>query len=104
MAEIVVDEAIVASTVVQFVPSVDISIPPLAATWTLIVLIVTTLFDVPTLPHYITAREAIGSLPIIEDGGGEDEMDWEMNNPSDYDLLMQRIISFDEFYQRKLYI
>lgn len=65
---------------------------------------VPTLFDVPTLPHYITAREAIGSLPIIEDGGGEDEMDWEMNNPSDYDLLMQRIISFDEFYQRKLYI
>lgn len=58
------------------------------------------LFDF-SLPDYITTREAIGSLPVIEDGCGSDEMEWELTTPSDYDLLMQRKISFDEFYQRK---
>lgn len=61
-----------------------------------------TLFDAPKLPYYITTLEAIGNLPVIEDGGGADEMEWTLENPSDYDLLMQRRISFDEFYQRKL--
>lgn len=50
------------------------------------------------LPFYITAKDAIGNLPIIGDGGGCNEMDWEMEHPAPYDLLMQRKISFDEFY------
>lgn len=61
------------------------------------------LFDF-SLPDYITTREAIGSLPVIEDGCGTDEMEWELTTPSDYDLLMQRKLSFDEFYNRKLTI
>ena len=60
------------------------------------------LCDASALPHYITTREAIGSLPKIEDGGGENEMSWSVINPTDYDLLMQRDITFDEFYDRKL--
>lgn len=52
-------------------------------------------------PHYyITAKDAIGSLPVISDGGGADEMNWNVINPSPYDLLMQRRISFDEFYSK----
>lgn len=51
------------------------------------------------LPKPITVRDAIGSLPEIGDGGGEIEMDWELTNPTPYDLLMQREIDFDEFYQ-----
>lgn len=51
------------------------------------------------LPRPITVREAIGGLPEIENGGGALEMEWEFDNPSPYDLLMQRQITFDEFYQ-----
>ena len=51
------------------------------------------------LPYYVTTKDAIGSLPPIEDGGGVDEMEWDFANPSPYDKLMQREISFEEFYQ-----
>lgn len=51
------------------------------------------------LPFYVTARDAIGSLPQLEDGGGKEEMDWEIQVPSPYDKLMQRAITFDEFYK-----
>jgi len=51
------------------------------------------------LPKPVTVRDAIGSLPAIEDGGGEVEMEWNLENPSPYDLLMQRQITFDEFYR-----
>jgi DNA (cytosine-5)-methyltransferase 1 len=53
------------------------------------------------LPKPITVREAIAGLPEIENGGGALEMEWEFINPSPYDLLMQRKITFDEFYQMK---
>jgi DNA (cytosine-5)-methyltransferase 1 len=53
------------------------------------------------LPKPITVREAIGSLPEIENGGGAVEMEWELEQPTDYDLLMQRKISFEEFYSLK---
>lgn len=51
------------------------------------------------LPKPVTVRDAISSLPEIEDGGGDKEMDWELFNPTPYDLLMQRKIDFDEFYK-----
>ena len=51
------------------------------------------------LPKPITVRDAIGNFPEIENGGGSLEMEWEIKNPSPYDMLMQRQISFDEFYQ-----
>ena len=51
------------------------------------------------LPEPVTVKDAIGSLPEIEDGGGEIEMEWNFNNPSPYDLLMQREIDFDTFYK-----
>lgn len=59
------------------------------------------LFDVDNmfLPNPITARDAIGNLPVIEDGGGSVEMEWDLANPSPYDLLMQRRIDFDAFYK-----
>lgn len=50
------------------------------------------------LPEPVTVRDAIGSLPKISDGGGHVEMEWELLNPTPYDLLMQRKIRFDEFY------
>lgn len=53
------------------------------------------------LPKYISVREAIGSFPPIPDGGGEEEIDIEFDNPSDYDRLMAKEITFDEFYRRK---
>ena len=53
------------------------------------------------LPKPITVREAIAGLPEIGNGGGALEMEWEFSNPSPYDLLMQRKITFDEFYQMK---
>lgn len=55
-----------------------------------------------SLPQYVSVREAIGSLPPILDGGGEDEMEFTIENPSAYDRLMAKEISFDEFYQIKL--
>ena len=54
------------------------------------------------LPKYITVREAIGSLPAIEDGGGLEEMEFHIENPTAYDRLMAKEISFEEFYQLKL--
>lgn len=54
------------------------------------------------LPQYITVREAIGSFPAIPDGGGDDEMEFEIENPSAYDRLMVKEISFEEFYQIKI--
>ena len=54
------------------------------------------------LPQYVSVREAIGSFPAIPDGGGEEEMEITIDNPSAYDRLMAKEISFDEFYQIKL--
>lgn len=56
-------------------------------------------FDEDTYPLYVTTRDAIGSLPVLEDGEGCDEMEWDLKNPSPYDLLMQRKINFDQFYE-----
>lgn len=51
------------------------------------------------LPKYISVRDAIESLPIIPDGGGEIEMDYIPNISSPYDKLMRKEINFDEFYR-----
>lgn len=51
------------------------------------------------LPKPVTVRDAIGSFPEISDGGGDVEMEWELTNPTPYDLLMQRKITFEEFYE-----
>ncbi len=51
------------------------------------------------LPKPVTVQDAISNLPIVEDGGGEFEMDWELATPKPYDLLMQRQIDFDTFYE-----
>lgn len=51
------------------------------------------------LPRPVTVRDAIGSLPEISNGGGSVEMEWELTNPTPYDLLMQRKITFEEFYE-----
>ena len=58
------------------------------------------LFDYDNIftPKPITVREAIGSFPHIENGGGSFEMEWENKEPTHYDLLMQRELSFAEFY------
>ena len=50
-------------------------------------------------PRFVSVREAIGNLPKIEDGGGEVEMDFEFESRSPYDLLMQKEIDFDKFYE-----
>lgn len=49
-------------------------------------------------PRYISVRDAIGNLPPIEDGGGEIEMDFEFKNKTPYDMLMQKEIDFEKFY------
>lgn len=49
-------------------------------------------------PPFVTVRDAIGNLPHIEDGGGELEMDYEFVLKSPYDMLMQKEIDFDKFY------
>ena len=54
------------------------------------------------LPQYISVKEAIGSFPPIPDGGGENEIEIDIENPSAYDRLMKKEITFDEFYQIKL--
>ena len=54
------------------------------------------------LPKYISVREAIGSFPPIPDGGGEDRIEVTFDNPSAYDRLMAKEITFEEFYQIKL--
>lgn len=50
-------------------------------------------------PSFITVRDAIGNLPHIEDGGGALEMDFEFEYKSPYDMLMQKEIDFDKFYE-----
>lgn len=54
----------------------------------------------PTLPDFITVRQAIGSLPQIQ--AGDDVMVKEVEVPSNtlYDRLMKEEISFDEFYKQ----
>ncbi len=54
------------------------------------------------LPKFVSVREAIGSFPAISDGGGNDEIEFIIENPSTYDRLMAREISFEEFYRIKL--
>ena len=56
--------------------------------------------DDAQLPKPITVRDAIGNLPAIDNGGGSLEMEWELTTPTLYDLLMQRRLTFEEFYQR----
>lgn len=50
-------------------------------------------------PTFVTVRDAIGNLPRIEDGGGEVEIDFEFESKSPYDMLMQKEIDFDRFYE-----
>ena len=56
-------------------------------------------FDEDKRPFYVTARDAIGNLPRIEDGGGKDEIDFEFESKTPYDMLMQREIDFNKFYK-----
>lgn len=51
------------------------------------------------LPNFITVRDAIGSLPPIEDGGGEMEMEGEIPSNSPFDKLMKKEVDFEEFYE-----
>ena len=51
------------------------------------------------LPGYVTVQDAIGSLPVVEDGGGDKVMECEYDNPTLYDKLMTREIDFDTFYE-----
>lgn len=53
-----------------------------------------------SLPKIITVREAIGSLPPIKAGGGEDVTDEEVPSNTPYDRLMKSEISFEEFYEQ----
>lgn len=59
------------------------------------------LFEAESLiaPSFVTVRDAIGNLPHIEDGGGELEMEFEFESKSPYDMLMQKEIDFDKFYE-----
>lgn len=50
-------------------------------------------------PTFVTVRDAIGNLPRIEDGGGEVEIEFEFESKSPYDMLMQKEIDFDTFYE-----
>ena len=52
-----------------------------------------------SLPGFVTVRDAISSLPVVEDGGGAREMDVEFKSPTLYDRLMTREIDFDTFYK-----
>lgn len=54
--------------------------------------------DTKGLPNFVTVKDAIGSLPAIDDGGGEAEMNFQFRHMSPYDKLMQGVITFDEFY------
>ena len=49
-------------------------------------------------PGFVSVRDAIGNRPGIEDGGGEIEMDFEFTHKSPYDMLMQKEIDFNTFY------
>jgi len=49
----------------------------------------------------VTVRDAIGSFPHIEDGEGEVETEASFKNPSPFDLLMQKKISWEEFYDKQ---
>ena len=56
--------------------------------------------DGENLPRFVSVRDAIGSLPEIPDGGGEVEMDFDNCSQNPYDLLMQKQIDFNTFYER----
>ena len=51
------------------------------------------------LPEPVTVREAIGNLPTLGLKDGSSEIEFDIEEPTAYDLLMQEKISFDEFYQ-----
>lgn len=51
-----------------------------------------------SMPRYVSVRDAIASLPVIMDGGGEVEMEYNPVCSSPYDKLMRKEINFDEFY------
>ncbi len=50
-------------------------------------------------PPLVTVRDAIENLPRIDDGGGEVEIDFVFKSKSPYDMLMQKEIDFDKFYE-----
>ena len=50
-------------------------------------------------PPLVTGRDAIENLPRIDDGGGEVEIDFVFKSKSPYDMLMQKEIDFDKFYE-----
>lgn len=52
-----------------------------------------------SLPGFVTVRDAISSLPAVEDGGGAREMEVEFSSPTLYDRLMTREIDFESFYE-----
>lgn len=55
--------------------------------------------DDDSLPNIVTVRDAIGNLPELADGEGEFEVDYDFKEKSPFDRLMQREISFEEFYE-----
>lgn len=50
------------------------------------------------LPAYVTVKDAIGNLPELEDGGGEVEIEFAFREKSPFDMLMQKEIDFETFY------
>lgn len=52
----------------------------------------------PTLPNFVTVKDAIGNLPPLSDGEGEIETDFIFTEKSAYDRLMLQEINFNEFY------
>lgn len=51
------------------------------------------------LPNSVTVRDAIGSLPPIENGGGEMEIEGDIPSNSPFDKLMKKEVNFEEFYE-----
>ena len=51
------------------------------------------------LPKPISVFQAIASMPKLETGTGEFEMDYDFKSISAYDKLMQREIDFKQFYE-----
>jgi len=51
------------------------------------------------LPKPITVFQAIASMPKLETGTGEFEMDYDFKSISAYDKLMQKEIDFKQFYE-----
>lgn len=52
-----------------------------------------------SLPNCMTVKDAIGNLPPLEDGGGEEKTNFRFARKSAYDKLMLGEITFDEFYR-----